>query len=147
MPPKKRFVELYRESQRCALTGHIFDPNEYLKGLKPEAQAEFEAVTNRFGADARGQEFLGDVWPVEVRIDIIAAGEQNSVSTGDGFRNEPCLLIDRQDDRQATRVNQCLEVSGGHADRMVRKFHTVTLRARCDQNQRTCHSAHRFSVR
>jgi hypothetical protein len=26
MPSKKRFVELYRASPRCAITGHAFDP-------------------------------------------------------------------------------------------------------------------------
>ena len=26
MPPKRRFVELYKASPRCALTGHSFDP-------------------------------------------------------------------------------------------------------------------------
>jgi hypothetical protein len=41
-------------------TGGIFNPDEYLKGLKPEARAEFEAVTNRAMDTVRKQKITED---------------------------------------------------------------------------------------
>jgi hypothetical protein len=105
-------------------------------------QGQFHHVAVRFWELTTLQQIRGDLGPVELGMDVVAAGQQDSVRPFQVLAQTPAMSQLGQSQRKASGLQDRLQVPAAHADGVIGKLRAGGVSAGRHQNDRAAHKRH-----